>query len=126
MLQLFINKKTRLVIALLIILGLAACHNKRCTKQTDKQVSWREDFPAQLSLLGHRNWILVVDKAFPLQTASGTEVINTNEDLLPVLKEVLQDISASTHLHACKMIKNSTALAKFLINHQHKQKKLKP
>lgn len=39
-----------------------------------------------------------MDKAFPLQTASGTEVINTNEDLLPVLKEVMQDISASTHV----------------------------
>lgn len=45
MLALFISKKTRVAIAFLSILALAACHNKGCVKQTDKQVNWRENFP---------------------------------------------------------------------------------
>ncbi|MHB8337415.1 MAG: sialate O-acetylesterase [Ignavibacteriaceae bacterium] len=28
--------------------------------------NWETTFDAQLPLLGHRNWILIVDKAFPL------------------------------------------------------------
>jgi len=49
-------------------------------------------------LLGHRNWILVVDKAFPAQNAPGIQVVNTGEELLPVLKYTLSQISQSTHV----------------------------
>lgn len=59
---------------------------------------WQRQLDSMLPLLGHRNWIIVVDKAFPAQTAAGMEVINTNENLLPVLKYTLQQINASTHV----------------------------
>ena len=60
--------------------------------------NWKNELNAQLPLLGHRNWILVVDKAFPAQTAPGIEVINTGEELLPVLKYTLGQIGQSTHV----------------------------
>jgi len=62
------------------------------------EMGWRQQFDRSLPLLGHRNWVLVVDKAFPEQTAQGMEVINTNEDLAPVLQYVLQRIDSSTHV----------------------------
>jgi len=52
----------------------------------------------EIPLLGHRNWILVVDKAFPAQNAPGIHVVNTGEELLPVLKYTLEQISQSTHV----------------------------
>jgi len=58
--------------------------------------SWQQQFDEQLQLNGHRNWILVVDKAFPQQP--GMRIINTNEKLLPVLDAVLQKIKTSTHV----------------------------
>ena len=60
--------------------------------------NWKTVLAEELPLLGHRNWILVVDKAFPAQNAPGIHVVNTGEELLPVLKYTLEQISQSTHV----------------------------
>lgn len=67
---------------------------------TDKKVenNWKDQFDQKLPLLGHRNWIIVVDKAFPQQNAAGIEYINTNENLLPVLKYALQQVNSSSNV----------------------------
>ena len=66
-----------------------------CNK--DKPV-WENIFDNQLPMLGHRNWILIVDKAFPAQTSSGIEVINTESDIVTVVKVVLEKLAASDHV----------------------------
>jgi D-ribose pyranose/furanose isomerase RbsD len=63
-----------------------------------EQKNWKTTLSEELPLLGHRNWILVVDKAFPAQNAPGIHVVNTGEELLPVLKYVLDQILHSTHV----------------------------
>lgn len=77
-----------------------ACAFFSCTQsneeKTDLVKTWQQQFDEQLSLNGHRNWILVVDKAFPQQP--GMHIINTNQKLLPVLSEVLKKIKNSTHV----------------------------
>jgi len=60
--------------------------------------TWKEQLNDELPLLGHRNWILVVDKAFPAQTAPGIKVINTGESLQDVLQVTLQKIDRSLHV----------------------------
>jgi len=60
--------------------------------------TWTEQLSDELPLLGHRNWILVVDKAFPAQTAAGIKVINTGESLQDVLQVTLQKIDRSLHV----------------------------
>lgn len=60
--------------------------------------NWKKQLSLQLPLLGHRNWILVVDKAFPAQNAEGIVTINTGEELLPVLQYTLEQINSSTHV----------------------------
>jgi hypothetical protein len=70
-----------------------------CMQKDDSAgAGWQKQFDKELPLLGHRNWVLVVDKAFPAQTAPGMEVINTNEDLASVLRYVLDGIDSSTHV----------------------------
>ncbi|MCX2453823.1 hypothetical protein OQX61_21320 [Pedobacter sp. PLR] len=64
----------------------------------EKAQDWKKQLHSKLPLLGHRNWILVVDKAFPEQNAPGMEYIYANEDLLPVLKEVLTQVNSSAHV----------------------------
>jgi D-ribose pyranose/furanose isomerase RbsD len=59
---------------------------------------WQQEFEKVLPLLGHRNWVLVTDKAFPLQNASGITYINTGGQLIPVLVHVLASIRASAHV----------------------------
>ncbi len=61
-------------------------------------MKWKAALKKQLPYLGHRNWILVVDKAFPAQNAPGIQVVNTGKELLPVLEFTLNQIARSTHI----------------------------
>ena len=56
---------------------------------------WRAKLDQAMPLLGHRNWILVVDSAYPLQAAPGVETIDTNSGEAEVLPYVLGDIGRS-------------------------------
>ena len=81
----------------LLIIGFISCGSEiKQNNQPAETVGWQQQFDEQLQLNGHRNWILVVDKAFPQQP--GMHIINTNEKLLPVLETVLKKIGASTHV----------------------------
>jgi hypothetical protein len=59
---------------------------------------WRARLNQQLQLMGHRNWIAVVDSAYPLQTSGGIETVETNDDQLEVVKTVLDQIAKSEHV----------------------------
>ena len=77
------------------------CITLSCKQEIKESVnpfkeSWQQQFDEQLQLSGHRNWILVVDKAFPKQP--GMQIIHTNQKLLPVLEEVLKKIQQSIHV----------------------------
>jgi len=59
---------------------------------------WKTILEKDLHLLGHRNWILVVDKAFPEQSSPGMKYLYVDEDLLPTLSYVLEEVEASSHV----------------------------
>ncbi len=59
---------------------------------------WRARLNQELQLMGHRNWIAVVDSAYPLQTSAGIETVETNDDQLEVVKTVLGQIAKSEHV----------------------------
>ena len=59
---------------------------------------WRVRLNQQLQLMGHRNWIAVVDSAYPLQTSAGIETVETNDDQLDVVKTVLGAIAKAKHV----------------------------
>lgn len=56
---------------------------------------WKQQLAQAMPLLGHRNWILVVDSAYPLQTSPGVETVETNADQLYVVRTVLDAIGKS-------------------------------
>lgn len=62
------------------------------------ETNWKQELQQYLPLLGHRNWVLVVDKAFPLQSSAAMKVLNSNEDLADVLAYVLKGIAAQPHV----------------------------
>lgn len=63
------------------------------------QTEWRQEFQNNLSLLGHRNWILVVDAAYPYQSKAAIQTIVTQEDHLDVVEEVLEAIKKAPHIN---------------------------
>lgn len=59
---------------------------------------WKADVHAEMPLLGHRNWILIVDSAYPLQVSPGIETIETGAPQLAVARFVLGEIEQSVHV----------------------------
>jgi hypothetical protein len=64
----------------------------------DQAASWEAKFLGELPALGHRNWVVVADAAFPLQISPGMEVVVSNEDHFAVLEKVLKALDASKHV----------------------------
>jgi len=60
--------------------------------------NWKETLRKELPLLGHRNWIVVADAAYPLQTAPGIETICADADQVTVVKEVLAALAKTSHM----------------------------
>lgn len=95
-----------LCVLLILFLSIAAC--KQPTTSTSGNVSnstdsanWKNTIDSILPGYGHRNWILVVDKAFPaLASSSGMKVININTTILPVLRYLNTAIQKSPHVFA--------------------------
>ena len=59
---------------------------------------WKEKLQKELPLLGHRNWIVVADSAYPLQTAAGIETIYVDADQLEVVKGVIAELAKTKHV----------------------------
>jgi hypothetical protein len=66
--------------------------------QSVKPSAWTETMAKYLPALGHRNWIVVADSAFPLQISPGIETIATGEDHFAVLEKVLKAVDGAKHL----------------------------
>ena len=60
--------------------------------------AWQTTVDQDMPLLGHRNWILIVDSAYPLQSSPGVETVETNADQLEVVRYVMGDINKSIHV----------------------------
>ena len=60
--------------------------------------SWQSHLKDELQVMGHRNWILVVDSAYPAQVGAGIETIETNSDQLEVVRTVLANMKNSIHV----------------------------
>jgi len=59
---------------------------------------WRVTLGERLPLLGHRNWIVVADSAYPWQASAGIETIDTGWDHVAVVRGVLEAIAGSRHV----------------------------
>jgi hypothetical protein len=59
--------------------------------------SWQSRLNEELPLMGHRNWILIVDSAYPEQVGPGIETVETNTDQLDVVRAVLMAVQNSIH-----------------------------
>ena len=59
---------------------------------------WKAKVDTDLPLLGHRNWILIVDSAYPLQSSPGVETVETNADHIEVVRYVMGAINKSIHV----------------------------
>lgn len=70
-----------------------ACQPHRVSDKSSS--AWKETLSDKIMMLGHRNWILITDMAYPLQTKSGIKTIyvdDSYEEVLSFLIEMLDNV----------------------------------
>ena len=70
----------------------------------DDTGAWRAKLADRLPLYGHRNWICIVDSAYPAQTSPGVETLVTGDDQLTVLRDVLAALGKTPHVKPVALI----------------------
>lgn len=60
--------------------------------------AWQGTLGEQLSTLGHRNWIVVADAAFPSQVSPGVKTVCTGAQMLDLLHAVLGSLDNAGHV----------------------------
>jgi hypothetical protein len=91
--QVYAVAMRRLVLLLLCSLTVPALH-----AASPQPSAWKAKLVESMPLLGHRNWILIVDSAYPLQSSPGVETLETNASQLDVVQAVLDTINHSIHV----------------------------
>jgi len=80
-------------LAVLIVCVLFGCRK-------EESWMWERKLSKDLKLMGHRNWIVVADSAYPAQNSAGIETIVAGVDQLGVVKKVLTAIDEAKHVQA--------------------------
>lgn len=76
-----------------LVLLLAGCQSAAV-----KPTAWQEPFRRDLPVLGHRNWIVIADAAYPDQVSPGIRTIATGGRQLDVVREVLTALKGTSHV----------------------------
>jgi len=64
-----------------------------------EQQNWRTELAKNLPVLGHRNFIVIADSAYPLQSNPGIKTIYTGEQHIEVVKAVLAAVEHAPHVN---------------------------
>ncbi|HEX4612046.1 MAG TPA: hypothetical protein VH092_27870 [Urbifossiella sp.] len=61
-------------------------------------VGWKSVLAERVQAFGHRNWIVIADSAYPVQTRGGIETVVTGADHLTVVRAVLDELARAKHV----------------------------
>lgn len=91
---------TELLIVTTTLIFSSCMSNNPASQPTVTQELWQAQLDDLLPLMGHRNWIVITDMAYPLQSGQGIETIYADQPYLEVLKTVKQKIDSMPHIFA--------------------------
>ncbi|MGA7522673.1 MAG: RbsD/FucU domain-containing protein [Acidobacteriaceae bacterium] len=92
------NRAGWVTAALAIAIAASGSLYAHAENPATRSAAWQARLGQMLPLLGHRNWILVVDSAYPLQNSPGIETIETGAPEAEVLRDVLEAVDHSIHV----------------------------
>ncbi|MHC5073263.1 MAG: RbsD/FucU domain-containing protein [Planctomycetota bacterium] len=86
------------IVCIFIVSALNVCMSCGCQKVNGWR--WERKLDKELKLMGHRNWIVVADSAYPAQNRAGIDTIVVGGDQLEAVKTVLAAIDEAEHVQA--------------------------
>lgn len=87
-----------ITVSLALFSGCASKSSCPQVPASEPEEVWQSRLDAMLPLLGHRNWIVITDMAYPLQSGQGITTIYADQPYLEVLKTVNEKIKAAPHV----------------------------
>ena len=66
--------------------------------QAPQQGSVKKILAEELPALGHRNWVLIVDSAYPAQSRPAIRTVTTTADQIELVRTVLKKIDSTGHI----------------------------
>ena len=87
------------------LIPAVSCQSNKTTTTAVETETWRDVLAAQLPLLGHRNWIVITDMAYPLQSGNGITTLYADEPYAEVLGKVKSIIDDAPHIFYTKAIR---------------------
>jgi hypothetical protein len=88
----------RLFIFILVFASLYAEQARAQSTEKTSRRDWQLELAEQLPLLGHRNWIVIADSAYPAQASEGIKTRYIGGDQLTAVRQVLQSVDAARHV----------------------------
>lgn len=86
---------------LIVILAVLSAFITSCNRQQqDAAPSWDAKLDSMMPYLGHRNWIVVADMAYPLQSGSGITTLYADEPYEQVVAKVKGLVDKYPHVFA--------------------------
>jgi L-fucose mutarotase/ribose pyranase (RbsD/FucU family) len=94
------TKKLATPLAICCLLGAsgASAVHSAPRKSASANATWRQTLASRLPLYGHRNWIVIVDSAYPAQSSAGIETVVANAGQAEVVREVLASLKQQKHV----------------------------
>jgi hypothetical protein len=71
---------------------------KESEKELQKTNEWKDELKNMMPFLGHRNWIVVTDMAYPLQSKDAITTLYANEPYIEVVREIKNILSEFPHV----------------------------
>lgn len=65
---------------------------------TGCHATWQDKLTRELPVMGHRNWLVVADSAYPAQSRAGIETIATGRDQIQTVKAALEAVDNAPHV----------------------------
>ena len=81
---------------LIVLLFIAASGGICCNSKSSD--CWTSTLHKQLGLMGHRNWILIADSAYPLQNKPGIKTVMAEGTQIDTIKKALAEIKNCNHI----------------------------
>lgn len=85
------------LLLILISFTMNSCQNQPVEQPA---ATWETQLAEKMPLLGHRNWIVITDMAYPLQSGAGITTLFADEPYTDVLRKVKAQIDAAPHVFA--------------------------
>ena len=71
---------------------------KDLEQKSQQSNDWQDELKRIMPLLGHRNWVVITDMAYPLQSKEAIMTLFAEEPYIEVVQNVLKILSSYPHV----------------------------